>query len=303
MPPAAAARVSGRGTTESHERTPAPPGPALAARSARLPAVIKYLGSKRVLLPRILDEVAGLAGVRTVLDLFSGTSRVGHALKARGYRVHANDHNAYAATLAVAYVQSDRRRWMEPARRLIAELDVLRGRPGWFTETFCVRSRYLQPENGARVDAIRERGARVNASCGLHVTIEWNGDAASLARLISLVGNHERAIFASTGTRRREQTIYTKRIKQYGDKVRWVSTKPEVSNFRLLIHRPVEAADAPRNPFGATGDEPAEWTAKDGKVELGPPLPNAKGYEYKFTIEIADGKHKLDPHIIFEGRH
>jgi adenine-specific DNA-methyltransferase len=119
--------------------------------------VIKYLGSKRVLLPRILDEVAGLAGVRTVLDLFSGTSRVGHALKARGYRVHANDHNAYAAVLATAYVQADRRRWLAPASRLIAELDALPRRAGWFTETFCMRSRYLQPDNGARVDAIRER--------------------------------------------------------------------------------------------------------------------------------------------------
>lgn len=119
--------------------------------------MIKYLGSKRVLIPRILEEVAGLSDVRTVLDLFSGTSRVGHALKARGYRVHANDHNAFAATLATAYVQADRRRWLEPARRVITELDALAGAPGWFTETFCQRSRYLQPENGARVDAIRER--------------------------------------------------------------------------------------------------------------------------------------------------
>jgi adenine-specific DNA-methyltransferase len=119
--------------------------------------VIKYLGSKRVLLPRILERVEGLEGVRTVLDLFSGTARVAHALKRRGYRVHANDHNAYAATLAACYVKADRRRWQARAERLVAELDALRGRPGWFTETFCVRSRYLQPANGARVDAIRER--------------------------------------------------------------------------------------------------------------------------------------------------
>ncbi|MEK7329379.1 MAG: DNA adenine methylase, partial [Candidatus Eisenbacteria bacterium] len=125
-------------------------------------AVIKYLGSKRVLLPLILGQVDVLARVatadgrpvRTVLDLFSGTARVGHALKARGYRVHANDHNTYAATLATCYVQTDRRRWRERAERLIAELDTLPGAPGWFTETFCVRSRYLQPANGARVDAI-----------------------------------------------------------------------------------------------------------------------------------------------------
>ena len=127
--------------------------------------MIKYLGSKRVLLPRILEQVDALAQgataqrrpIRTVLDLFSGTARVGHALKARGYRVHANDHNAYAATLATAYVQADRRRWQDRAERLIAELETLPGTPGWFTETFCVRARYLQPANGARVDAIRER--------------------------------------------------------------------------------------------------------------------------------------------------
>src|SRR5258706_8500445 len=121
-------------------------------------------------MPRILEQVAELSAraaaegtpIRTVLDLFSGTARVGHALKARGYRVHANDHNAYAATLATCYVQVDRRRWQAQAERLIAELDALPGAPGWFTETFCARSRYLQPMNGARVDTIRERIATLS---------------------------------------------------------------------------------------------------------------------------------------------
>ena len=69
----------------------------------------------------------------------------------------------------------------------------------------------------AAIDAINARNAKVNASTGLHITIEWNGDAAALARLISLVGNHERAIYASTGTRRREQNRYSKKIKNYGN--------------------------------------------------------------------------------------
>ena len=119
--------------------------------------MIKYLGSKRLLIPRILERIEGLEGVRTVLDLFSGTARVGQALKARGFLVHANDHNAYAATLATCYVQADRSRWQSRAEGLLAELNALPGRPGWFTETFCVRARYLQPVNGARVDAIRDR--------------------------------------------------------------------------------------------------------------------------------------------------
>ena len=124
--------------------------------------MIKYLGSKRRMMPALLDVFGSFEGARTALDLFSGTSRVGHALKARGWRVHANDHNAYAYTLAACYVGADASTWRERARRLIAELDALPGRAGWFTDTCCVRARYLQPANGARVDAIRDRIAALS---------------------------------------------------------------------------------------------------------------------------------------------
>lgn len=130
------------------------------ARLPYAPAVIKYLGSKRLLVPAILQAIGAFEGTRTVLDLFSGTSRVGHALKRAGYRVVANDHNAYAATLARGYVQADREDVVRDAERLLAELARLPGRPGYFTETFCVKSRYFQPKNGARVDAIRDEIAR-----------------------------------------------------------------------------------------------------------------------------------------------
>lgn len=118
--------------------------------------MIKYLGSKRVLLPSILDAVRSVPGARSVIDLFSGTSRVGHALKAAGYRVLANDHNAYAHTLAMCYVRADLENVEHDARRLIDELNALPGSPGYFTETFCLRSRFFQPKNGERIDAIRE---------------------------------------------------------------------------------------------------------------------------------------------------
>jgi len=67
------------------------------------------------------------------------------------------------------------------------------------------------------VDRIRERGARVNPTCGIHVTVEFRGDATALARLISLVANHEKGIYASTGTKRRERDMYSKKIKEYGN--------------------------------------------------------------------------------------
>jgi len=123
--------------------------------------VIKYLGSKRLLIDPILEAVGGFTEARTVLDLFSGTSRVGHALKRAGYRVIANDHNAFARTLAACYVAADAGKVGRDAESLIAELDRVPGEPGWFTKTYCVDARYFQPRNGARIDAIREAiGAR-----------------------------------------------------------------------------------------------------------------------------------------------
>lgn len=118
--------------------------------------MIKYLGSKRRMLGAILQAVGSVSGAGTVIDLFSGTSRVGHALKAAGYRVRANDHNSYALALARCYVEADREELLRDAERLVDELNRLPGEPGWFTQTFCEQSRYFQPRNGARVDAIRQ---------------------------------------------------------------------------------------------------------------------------------------------------
>ena len=119
--------------------------------------MIKYLGSKRTLVPAILEVIQALPGARSVVDLFSGTARVGHGLKGAGYRVTANDHNTYAATLARCYVQSDRGDRAEEAQQLIRELNRLPGEPGYFTETFCEQSRFFHPKNGARIDAMREQ--------------------------------------------------------------------------------------------------------------------------------------------------
>ncbi len=118
--------------------------------------MIKYIGSKRTLIPLILEAVRRAASGHTALDLFSGTARVGHALKAAGYRVLANDHNAYAAALARCYVQADAEDTLDDARKLVLEFNALKGSPGYFTETFCIKSRFFQPKNGERIDAIRE---------------------------------------------------------------------------------------------------------------------------------------------------
>lgn len=120
--------------------------------------MIKYIGSKRALLDPILSAVRGLLpDGGTVCDLFSGSARVGHALKGQGFRVWSNDHNAYAHTLATAYVQADRDRWADPAAVVLADLAATPPAEGWFTKTFCEDARFFHPVNGARIDAMRDR--------------------------------------------------------------------------------------------------------------------------------------------------
>ena len=130
--------------------------------------MIKYIGSKRVLVPHIVRAVSAFPESSSVLDLFSGTSRVAHGLKASGRFVIANDHLTYAATLARCYVQADAERWRDEAARLIATLRSVPPSPGYFTKAFCEDARYIQPHNGARVDAIRE----TIAGMGLHPELE-----------------------------------------------------------------------------------------------------------------------------------
>jgi adenine-specific DNA-methyltransferase len=118
--------------------------------------LIKYIGSKRSLLPVILNAVRKFPQGKTVIDLFSGTSRVGHHLKESGYRVLSNDSNRYAHVLATCYVQADRESVQSDAETLIEEFNGVAGKAGYFTETFCIKSRFFQPQNGERIDAIRE---------------------------------------------------------------------------------------------------------------------------------------------------
>jgi adenine-specific DNA-methyltransferase len=114
--------------------------------------VIKYLGSKRRLVA-VLGELA--AGARTAVDLFTGTTRVAQELKRRGTFVWAVDSARYSEVLARCYVETDASSVTDlPAA--LEHLNSLPGRPGYFTETFCRRSRFFRPENGARIDAIRD---------------------------------------------------------------------------------------------------------------------------------------------------
>jgi adenine-specific DNA-methyltransferase len=118
--------------------------------------VIKYLGSKR-LLASVLGDIATAAGARTALDLFTGTTRVAQEFKRRGIEVTAVDCATYAEVLAQCYIATDATAVdKDRLAQALDELGALPGVAGYFTETFCIASRYFQPKNGARVDAMRD---------------------------------------------------------------------------------------------------------------------------------------------------
>ncbi len=118
--------------------------------------MIKYLGSKRVLVP-VLGAIVSAVGARSCLDLFTGTTRVAQEFKRRGAFVTAVDTATYSDVLAQCYIATDATDVdKDELAEAIRYLNALPGVSGYVTETFCRQSRYFQPKNGARIDAIRE---------------------------------------------------------------------------------------------------------------------------------------------------
>jgi adenine-specific DNA-methyltransferase len=129
--------------------------------------VIKYIGSKRRLVP-VLTDLFERSRATTALDLFTGTTRVAQACKAAGGTVTAVDTARYSEMFARTWIESDADMVDRAAlAEAIAALNALPGDPGYVTETFCVQSRFFQPHNGERIDAIRDEIARSHAGTPL----------------------------------------------------------------------------------------------------------------------------------------
>lgn len=119
---------------------------------------IKYTGSKLKLLPYILDDINGI-DVHTVLDGFSGTTRVSQALSQLGYDVTANDISEWSEVFGNCYLKSTKPDSFYS--RYIDELNSLPGYDGWFTEHYggsgTAGKRPFQIHNTRKLDAIRDR--------------------------------------------------------------------------------------------------------------------------------------------------
>lgn len=94
---------------------------------------IKYAGSKLKLIPQIL-QLAKRVEARTVLDGFSGTTRVSQALARSGYKVLCNDSAVWSRTFGTCYLLNQK----QPSEYvdLIAHLNSVPPTDGWFTERY-----------------------------------------------------------------------------------------------------------------------------------------------------------------------
>lgn len=117
---------------------------------------VKYAGSKKKLLPHIL-QLVGSVSPRRVLDGFSGSTRVSQAFAKSGYDVVSNDIAAWSEVFATCYLKGG-----EPQRyaELIEHLNGLAPRDGWFTVHYGglaegSSKRPWQLHNTRKLDAIR----------------------------------------------------------------------------------------------------------------------------------------------------
>jgi adenine-specific DNA-methyltransferase len=139
---------------------------------------IKYAGSKLKILPYIFEMVNGLKEIETVLDGFSGSTRVSQAFAKLGYSTTSNDISAWSEVFATCYLTSNKPD--KYYQEIIDYLNNLQGNNGWFTENYggatTETKKPFQVKNTRKLDAIRNEIERLN--------LPWEDKCVLLTSLI-----------------------------------------------------------------------------------------------------------------------
>jgi len=132
---------------------------------------VKYAGSKLKLLPCILHLIKKV-DAKTILDGFSGTTRVSQALAKSGYQVLSNDIAVWSEVFGTCYLLNKKTR--AEYQELIEHLNAVKPIDGWFTEHYggqpnggCAiqedgLKKPWQVHNTRKLDAIREEIDRLS---------------------------------------------------------------------------------------------------------------------------------------------
>lgn len=126
----------------------------------------------------------------------------------------------------------------------------------------------LQGEDGVRqviaaIEWLKSIDAKINSSTGLHVHVGWkNHNADTTRRLVTMVANFEKALYASTGTHSRENGTYAHSVASDRDyqhsfaNRRGLGTNGVSNRFHVLnlqnLSKPVEKRTVEFRVFAGT---------------------------------------------------
>lgn len=132
---------------------------------------VKYAGSKMKLIPHILELASELPGT-SVLDAFSGSTRVSQAFAQNGFTVTSNDVSSWSRIFGQCYLQA--RKSAHYYEELIKHLNNVNPVDGWFTKHYGGDAsgsssiqcdglkRPWQIHNTKKLDGIRQEIDRLN---------------------------------------------------------------------------------------------------------------------------------------------
>lgn len=125
---------------------------------------IKYAGSKLKIIPYILESIKDLQ-IKTVLDGFSGSTRVSQALAQAGYDVTSNDIADWSEVCGKCLLLHNKDK--QYYQKILDELNSLKGYNGWFTAHYGGDKKMtvkmpFQKKNTRKLDAIRDRIEKLN---------------------------------------------------------------------------------------------------------------------------------------------
>ena len=139
---------------------------------------IKYAGSKLKIIPHIVALLSDLKDVKSVLDGFSGTSRVSQAFAQLGYNTTASDISIWSDVFANCFLKSSNKDSFY--QDIIDHLNSLKGYDGWYTEHYGSEHENskmpFQAKNTRKLDAIRDEIENLD--------LDWADKAVILTSLI-----------------------------------------------------------------------------------------------------------------------
>ena len=139
---------------------------------------IKYAGSKLKILPYIISILSQLNKIDTVLDGFSGSTRVSQAFSRLGYKTTSSDVSIWSEVFATCYLKSKRNDIFY--QNILNHLNSLEGYSGWYTEKYGASlkgtKRPFQEKNTKKLDAIRDEIENLN--------LGWENKCVILTSLI-----------------------------------------------------------------------------------------------------------------------